>query len=780
MGAQRSESDESAVVAEEEGREEEKEEEGKTQSVIFVCASPLLPFNSRSSSSTGGEDLEDEVDALLTWSYRHSGRGAAGRTFAAAVSEIDAKRLLRTLAKWQQEGEDRAVLLVSHSDCSFSVEGVAHPFAVNSDGEELLTEEQLDLPENIGNNIWSRTRSRFTQILLGKLSQGVGGGGGGPRSLLQSGPRRLSRKFDRLGFRCEFDLDRVCVRRGFWEVVFQPLVYAVHAAGDGIVPETPAAFRGSCVTDLEECGGSAEVVVGPLVSLVTTSSAVVLLETAHSGHVELLCVDQLTGAEFISTQWVAARRPRVFFFEGLQPNRPYDVVIAEPTQFDKKSSFSSTAAFTTHRRTTFAYGKSDEEEEEENEEEVAAVELQSVEALRRLAYSQPDAKGPLSVGSASRSATLSLTKVAASPAAEEEEEGSLSSSVRRTATRRRRRPGPFRIVGVGANRPSHRSPLSAEERGQLLAGVQLCKQVGSCAAQSWTEVDIVVHCGEPVDLGPVLDQVVTYLTRAEGLQKSSRHDEVEGLISAAEECVRDAFRFHWGNGATGELLRRGSHYFVSSPSLLLLSAFHLTTLAQLERELSPFCCERLESVLAAVHSEYVHLAHSRSMLTFFAGGRVVFFELVPDVSLRRRSGQVALIDDAQLYALNKLLMHPYAHWSERRGGGGGGGRQQEGEEEREEVSRFALVLLSPIPILLDDELHDEFSSLSDEQRGVRYGQSETALLLDLLASWLEASPSCREVIILTGYPAPLLPYSMVIPFIFLRRHKCPLLHRDNC
>ena len=61
-----------------------------------------------------------------------------------------------------------------------------------------------------------------------------------------------------------------------------------------------------------------------------------------------------------------------------------------------------------------------------------------------------------------------------------------------------------------------------------------------------------------------------------------------------------------------------------------------------------------------------------------------------------------------------------------------------------------LVLVSPIPLVQEEQLFDEFSFLSTEQKGLKYSSQEVLTILDLIAGWVEARPQSREVILVSG------------------------------
>ena len=48
----------------------------------------------------------------------------------------------------------------------------------------------------------------------------------------------------------------------------------------------------------------------------------------ESGPIELMCIDQLSGAEYLCSRLVSAGHPGVFLFEHLLPNRAYNVLFS--------------------------------------------------------------------------------------------------------------------------------------------------------------------------------------------------------------------------------------------------------------------------------------------------------------------------------------------------------------------------------------------------------------------------------------------------------------------
>lgn len=72
----------------------------------MVTAAPLLPFAPRSEEQDGeggGDDARPPPDSLLNWSYRLAKGGGGGGGGPAGMSEMDGRRLLRLLARYDAE-----------------------------------------------------------------------------------------------------------------------------------------------------------------------------------------------------------------------------------------------------------------------------------------------------------------------------------------------------------------------------------------------------------------------------------------------------------------------------------------------------------------------------------------------------------------------------------------------------------------------------------------------------------------------------------------------------
>ena len=155
------------------------------------------------------------------------------------------------------------------------------------------------------------------------------------------------------------------------------------------------------------------------------------------------------------------------------------------------------------------------------------------------------------------------------------------------------------------------------------------------------------------------------------------------------------------------MLRHGPHMVFSSSSLTLLNCFGAASVRQLDRELSPFCGRQLDRIFAILDSEYVP---RDSHIHSFADESVVLFHLLPSVKIGegawgRRTG---LLTDEQLSSLYKLL-RPTAIGS--RGSMASGDDADDPAAGRGEDRQLTLMLLSPIPLILDDEINHSCSRI---------------------------------------------------------------------
>jgi len=225
-----------------------------------------------------------------------------------------------------------------------------------------------------------------------------------------------------------------------------------------------------------------------------------------------------------------AKRPYFFHFELLHSNHAYDVLVAEPLQFDRDSNFcpSVVASFTTHRRLSV-----EQEEDVDFEDEEGPQILK----LRAIAAAAPSTATDLRSFASLEAKSLMSSAVSL-------EKSAQSSSLKpdsQLGGRPKMRRFPFRILATGSLRPPITSASAAYSREQLLAGLDLSRSIVCAAGQSWAGTDLVVHCGDTVDFSPVIAEVLSLLSRAEAEEAAGeerRGGKGSVLLSQAEERLR--------------------------------------------------------------------------------------------------------------------------------------------------------------------------------------------------------------------------------------------------
>jgi hypothetical protein len=208
------------------------------------------------------------------------------------LSPLDVRRVLHTLAKWQQASPDRAVLLAApggvHSDAA---EGHARPFVLTAAGKEITSDAEFDNPKNVHLDIWNRERSMLAQLLVGDLSRTSRASSAYFQDTMMLQLRQQATDMDddtavaaltvtdrSTLFKSYFEPATQCVRRCFWDVCFAPQRPPRPAPGTftGVRAAPPAAFLTDCVTDGRY--GNVHVALGPVIGAVTTNSACVLVQ----------------------------------------------------------------------------------------------------------------------------------------------------------------------------------------------------------------------------------------------------------------------------------------------------------------------------------------------------------------------------------------------------------------------------------------------------------------------------------------------------------------------
>lgn len=757
------------------------------KAVICVSSCPLLPFPAPLNSDHSGEASSDNGSAYTIEAFRPLDVKAIDPSEPQlfCFTPIDVRRLLQRFAHWQQSNNEHTVLLVGAgggmgTESVGTQQGVAIPYVVDfSDGHEISSDEEFEKPENVMLDVWIEGRSHLQQILLGPMDRHTKAHSSyfEDIALIKSyvDDEMPTEDFvtikDKITlFKSLYDRHSRNFRRSFWDVTFRPFVGPKPALlpGDSLIKEQPAKFELNCVSDSQAL---AKVVVGPVVGGVGASTAVVMVEVRTDVLLDLTCVDQLTGAEYTCSQVLKGAVPGYFVFEHLQPNHAYDVICMTPWMYSVNSGKNTRstaseggmlwASFTTQRA-----GRVIAQMEGIPTDEELIREL-------RLQVQNETLFGQSLEESADAEVTWLSTK--SDPAA------------RKTSTAKIA--GPLRLLVLGANRPSWVNLLPEDEgpvithghidvlgvhRHQLQSGAYLSAAVTDVLSNGWSGVDLALHLGESIDYATTIENTISLLSLAEAQHHRSllqarasvrvKEEEME-LLEQAMDCMCNAVRYHWGAAErTQSLLAHGSHRFVCNAVLDLLSLCHATSLSMLSRDLSPYCASHLLRIMSELREVYQQRSKSAvsagdfmldsqtsgqrsGSVQFLDDGGVALFELSPNVSFLQEfsikpsdenpSGQSnSLISAEQIYSLRLLLL---------------GNESIHKPSKGKKRSRLhTLILLSPIPLVLDDQEFTDFSFLNSTQKGIRYNAEEVTTVLNILSTWMEAKPFEREVLILTA------------------------------
>ena len=313
------------------------------------------------------------------------------------ITDLDRNALITMITKWQQDDVDRTVLLISAND-NFATEGIVFPSAIvaslkatraraiaienekkmkndtdiydddddalNNDNDDDDANNNNDDDDNIdeGNDSagWDENRSQINHIVVGQMDKrskamskvrlGLGS---------EASPSSGFIYNKEIGFVGEYNSLTSCPRRCYWDTIILPSTKP-YLSGGGWVTGKPARIINKCNSDWKK---TVNVTLGPVIGRVTATSATILLESSDGGHVEMLCIDQITGVEYSCSCLMQPHRPSVFTFDNLVPERPYDVVLSGPSIFDEANIWSDSrrsdpnpnpsfirGTFTTHRR----------------------------------------------------------------------------------------------------------------------------------------------------------------------------------------------------------------------------------------------------------------------------------------------------------------------------------------------------------------------------------------------------------------------------------------------
>ena len=686
-------------------------------------------------------------------------------------ASAESGRLLRTFALWQQQIPERAVLLVAPCQ-TYSASGWAEPYIDPND-------RKADAASG-----WNADRCKMRTLLVGPFDKRTKAVGSSRHDVNERAPPRTPLADFSAGFKVTYDVESGSSRRSYWEVTPYPLYIPRMLRKGTIMPGGPAGFHLVCETDNRQ---PVSVTVGPVVGRIMPRSASVLLESLHDAHVELLCIDQVTGVEYSCSRMLRGSRPHVFSFEKLVPGRAYDLCLTTPSSAESRSTNSKTVRAELSNvliRGSFTTPPRGDWTPEDEARKLSAF------ATRLRAHGSGTAEIPADDADrafAEDSRILGPEGVPVGPWMPQRALGiggstdkySLSAASGVAGNAIVVKPlAPMRILCVGACKPSwlrllsHMDAGEADESGLALdrsflhGGLALTQAISNLTSRAYTPINIVVHCGLSVDLSVCLESVVSYLAQAEDLIYQHQFNQVaafpavqasDSMLALAEDSLRAAYRYHWGASTMKTMLAHNSHIFVSSPVLDVLTVFNAATLRQLGRDLSPFAIDKLIRITTQLEDEYQHslwgtgpsgLAEpSRPAGTryadrahFHAGGSVCVLPLRIRVVTSQDSfgtSEDGLLPEEFFSTLSALLGHNESASSSR-------------HVNAQENMVDTLVLVSPLPLVSLDFSLAEGTFLSGELRGLCYSPSETTRILDIVSAWLEEYSGRQAVIICGG------------------------------
>ena len=679
-------------------------------------------------------------------------------------SPIDVGKLLKTIALWQQRSPDRVTLMASVCPF-FAAKGWIFPISSSNDDDDKPTKKKGGKKADEGEG-WNGDRCKLRVILVGAMDRQTKAKGESRYAAGESTTPKVPLIDQFSGFQTTFDRGTTCSRRCFWNTLAVPSVKARKLDGKWITG-VDSLFQLACISDQRE---AVNVTIGPIVGRVTSTSAIILLEAAEDCHVELLCVDQLTGILYTNSKLMKRNRPTIFTFNQLSPGRAYDVRLATHAGYTLPAKHDApipTQASLQIRGTfcTSVHGSWGVYDQEHSD--LATTLRVEAHGLKEIEGIGAEKEKEVLDQAAGATDDLSLAASSVVGASSAGGAGGGTGSLKAKNEKDKEKelaatPVALRAFVVGANKPSwlrllpHIDAVESDEsalgldRVHLANGLATMQAIADISARSWTPVPLTIHCGYSVDLSSVMHGALTLVYRAEEYYSKGDTSIASTLQEQALEILRNAYKLHWGGSSTRQLLAHGSHIIVSSPMLDLLHAFNSPTLRQLTRDHSQYSTQSLLSMITKLNSEYegclwdggLSLPNSDGFTRasnrthFLAGGSVALFPLqIRTITAQDNYGtsEDGLLSEYLFDSLNTLL------------GFGNIGSSINNQEQQVQT----LVLISPLPLVHHDPQFLEGTFLNTEARGMAYSPSEVLRLLDMLCLWVESEPG-RQVIVLAG------------------------------
>lgn len=594
-------------------------------------------------------------------------------TFNLVVS--DQFELMTITSRWQSGDLKRAVLYATGSGYGFSGTGWAYPPAhIDSEGRHTGGQEAV------------MEHTRLRALIVGPLTLPPGP----PLSDVPLPPSHalvvLSETFrtpteeDPVStFSSEYVIDRKGVpgSRSFWSV--KPNVPS-GTAGDG------ATFHLAIHSDLDReniisDGALASFSVGPLIGVVTSTSALLLLESSKTGVAKVGVIDQLTGVSYWVQRQLVERLPTRVVFDGLLPNRPYVVRLVGEEEEESGSEHlqvQAAGSFTTDSDIRYRAG-----------------------ALAKERRAIADARAQVDGVSAS-------TRMEAKKGEEEVVRILMIGSLQHM---------PLEGGTDGAASATNGSIDLALVRRREAEANELVRAATTLLRCPWSGCGLVVHVGGGVgDLSQGVRAATAILSLAE-LETGDLAEQTR-LVSLAEDALRRSVRLNVGaSGVLKDLFMHGSHVSLTCPSAELCAAFNgASCLRELERDTSTFCLQHLLRIMERLDSEYMRALWSEDsvftplVVHMLHDGTVAIVGLTLRPQLARDGfSHSGLLSSAHFHELSELIKCP---------------------------SVLAVVLVSPFPVVTQDpRLRMSSASLSGTKGGSAFSVDETLRLFDMFSSW---------------------------------------------
>jgi hypothetical protein len=707
--------------------------------------------------------------------------------------------LLKTISHWQQRAPERAVLLAQACG-GFAGRGLAKPYLIpyagqsHNSGTQLTADDEDDDDEE-------DPRAGLLQLALGRMDRRYS-----PTPNRIAGELLLEDEgsyvpdgdliVDKItGFSSQFETQTLSLRRSYWDVLFHPITpveYAFASNRQDLVKIKRDHSEIEC-TFVSEPESVVAVTIGPVIGRLTHSTAIIMLETSGDSLLQMLLVDQLTGVEHRCAAFAKAHRPTHFVFDALISHRGYDIFVSGNGVRRALSPAVKSSANDSHE---LVWG-----------------------TLRTLHSAGPASIGPRGLGSENPFHDEDEERRVAQDL--RQQVSGLSSGQRNQPFQsKHKKLLETSIIVVGENCPSSRRlggteerndgeakanvfavPSIANDRATMLEGIQLSRAVADVLAEPLSQVELVIHCGSQVDFrSGHARNALSYLARAEELLRtcitcgiadpatesyglhhmftgaetvydmaartttttsSTVKTETDNLVKAAEKELRDAYRLHWGASSLRSFFEHGSHIFVGSAVLDVLSAFAAPNLRWLAANTSTFCVNHLCRIAVQITEEYQtnlwsperdifcgmgniprHFHHQQFQpcVHQVAAGRALVFALQvgsPLCQWQPGRGSIVgetssgpfdnLIPDDMMDLLHSILSHSSEFYP----------------------LAMTLIISSPLPMMFEDTIIKDYSMLSRGAFGPGYSSPEVVRILDLLAGWL-AEDCNREVIIVCG------------------------------